>query len=100
MAKISTGAYLKASQLTEVGETRLIVSCRQEPIRDGSGKEELRWILYLDGGLKPLILNSTNIKTLVAEHGEETDNHRGRAAPSRQGESASEHQGPGCAARR
>jgi hypothetical protein len=74
MAKISTGAYLKASQLTEVGETRLIVSCRQEPIRDGSGKEELRWILYLDGGLKPLILNSTNIKTLVAEHGEETDN--------------------------
>jgi|TARA_R110000765_G_scaffold14324_1_gene42033 hypothetical protein len=75
--KISTGAYMKASQLSETGETRTILSCKQEPIRDGSGKEELRWILYLDGGLKPLILNSTNIKTLVAQHGEETDDWPG-----------------------
>ena len=74
MALISTGSYLKADQLPEDGEIRRVVSCGQQPIKDASGKEELRWILYLDGGLKPLILNATNIKRAVGAFGTaETD---------------------------
>ena len=79
MALISTGSYLKADQLPEDGEIRRVVSCSQQPIKDSAGKEELRWILCLDGGLKPLILNATNIKTAVAcLGGAETDDWVGQ----------------------
>ena len=79
MALISTGSYLKADQLPLDGEIRSVVSCSQQPIKDAAGKEELRWILYLDGGLKPLIMNATNIKRAVGAFGTaETDDWIGQ----------------------
>ena len=67
--KISTGKYLKASQLTEEGTVHTIMSCEEEPIQSQTGADELKWVLYLSDGLKPLILNSTNINRLIAACG-------------------------------
>ena len=79
VAGSSTGKYLKADQVPADGEIRSVVSCGQEPIKNPAGDEELRWILYLDGGVKPLILDSTNIKRCVGAFGTaETDDWVGQ----------------------
>ena len=67
--KISTGKYLKASQLTEEGTVHTIMSCEEEPIQSQTGADEMKWVLYLSDDLKPLILNSTNINRLIAACG-------------------------------
>jgi hypothetical protein len=74
MARISTGAYMKASQLSEDGDRFIIASCDQELIPSQTGAGELKWVLHLEGDAKPLILNSTNINRLVSICGsDETD---------------------------
>ena len=64
--KVTTGAYLKSEELTEEGETFVIETVKEEvlPNRDGS-PGDTRFVLYLEGS-KPLVLNKTNIKRLVA----------------------------------
>ncbi|MDA1095366.1 MAG: hypothetical protein O3A25_19205 [Acidobacteria bacterium] len=66
MAIITTGRYLKREDVTEAGSIHRIVSVVQEALRTGTeGETELKWLLTVDD-LKPLILNATNIRRLVA----------------------------------
>ena len=67
--KITTGNYLKSSELTEEGETFIIEKVLEEPLtnKDGTPGEE-KFILYLEDS-KPLVLNKTNINRLVAAFG-------------------------------
>jgi hypothetical protein len=64
--KITTGAYLKSTELTEAGENFVITGVTEEvlPNRDGT-PGDTRFILALDGA-KPLVLNKINIRRLVA----------------------------------
>ena len=64
--RISTGKYLKANQLTEEGTVHEVLSCEEETIQSQTGGDETKWVLYVSGDLKPLILNATNINRLVA----------------------------------
>ena len=41
-----------------------ITEVRQEMIQNAQGREE-KAVAYLDGGLKPLILNTTNMKSIA-----------------------------------
>lgn len=41
-----------------------IVEVKQEMIQNAQGREE-KPVAYLDGGLKPLILNTTNLKAIA-----------------------------------
>ena len=68
MAIITTGKYLKHEDVTEEGSVHKIVSVVQESLRTSDGETELKWLLTLDA-LKPLVLNSTNIRRLVAALG-------------------------------
>jgi|TARA_Y100000310_G_C20386959_1_gene670892 hypothetical protein len=67
--KITTGNYLKSSELTEEGETFVIEKVLEEPLtnKDGTPGEE-KFILYLEDS-KPLVLNKTNINRVVAAFG-------------------------------
>jgi hypothetical protein len=67
--KITTGNYLKSSELTEEGETFIIEKVLEEPLtnKDGTPGED-KFILYLEDS-KPLVLNKTNINRLVAAIG-------------------------------
>ena len=79
MSRISTGSYMKASQLSESGDQFTIASCNEELIPSQTGPGELKWVLHLEGDAKPLILNSTNINRLVAICGsDETDSWNGQ----------------------
>lgn len=79
MALISTGKYLKREDVTEEGTAHKIVSCSQQQLLMGDGQSETKWVLTL-GELKPLILNSTNIRRCVAAFGtQETDEWIGRS---------------------
>jgi len=79
MSRISTGSYMKASQLSESGDQFTIASCDQELIPSQTGPGELKWVLHLEGDAKPLILNSTNINRLVSICGsDETDAWNGQ----------------------
>ena len=64
--RISTGKYLKASQLTEEGTVHTVISCEEETIQSQTGGDEVKWVLHLSDDLTPLILNSTIINRLVA----------------------------------
>jgi hypothetical protein len=73
MALISTGKYLKADSLTESGSSYKVLSCGEEDLPMGDDGTERKWVLHLEG-LKPLILNATNTRRLVAAFGTaETD---------------------------
>jgi|TARA_R110000787_G_scaffold15264_4_gene47149 hypothetical protein len=65
MALISTGKYLKREALTTTGANYRIIACYEDEISlgDGSGTEK-KWLLELEN-LKPLVMNSTNIKAAV-----------------------------------
>ena len=67
--KITTGNYLKSSELTEAGEAFVIEKVEEEPLtnKDGTPGED-KFILYLEDS-KPLVLNKTNINRLVAAFG-------------------------------
>ena len=79
MALISTGKYLKREDVTEDGTSHKIVSCSQQQLSMGDGQSETKWVLAL-AELKPLILNATNIRRLVAAFGtQETDDWVGRS---------------------
>jgi|TARA_R110000751_G_scaffold80621_1_gene162679 hypothetical protein len=64
--KIVTGTYLKGEELTTEGENFRITGVTEEVLanRDGS-PGDTRFILALSGA-KPLVLNKTNIRRLVA----------------------------------
>ena len=79
MARISTGNYMKASQLSEAGDVFTIASCDEELIPSPTGPGESKWVLHLEEDAKPLILNSTNVLRLVACMGtDECDDGVGR----------------------
>jgi hypothetical protein len=70
---ITTGKYLKREDLTTEGEAFKVVSVTLTPLELGGGEQETKWVLVLEG-LKPLILNATNIRRCVAAfHTSETD---------------------------
>ena len=78
MAIISTGKYLKREHVTEEGSTHKVVSCTEEPINLSDGGSEMKWILTLEN-LKPIVLNSTNIRRCIAAFGtSETNDWVGR----------------------
>ena len=65
MPIITTGKYLKREDLTTEGEAFKVVSVTLTSLELGDGEQEKKWVLVLDG-LKPLILNATNIRRCVA----------------------------------
>jgi|TARA_R110000765_G_C18643842_1_gene574629 hypothetical protein len=70
---------MKASQLSESGDTYVVESCVEELIPSQTGPDESKWVLRVEGESKPLILNSTNVLRLVAVMGtDETDDWVGR----------------------
>lgn len=79
MSIISTGKYLKRESVTEEGTTHRILGCREESLSIGDGANEKKWVLELSD-LKPLILNATNIRRLVAAFNtQETDEWTGKS---------------------
>tara|TARA_R110000787_G_scaffold67053_1_gene150294 strand:- start:280 stop:669 length:390 start_codon:yes stop_codon:yes gene_type:complete len=62
---ITTGKYLKREDLTEDGEAYKVISVSRAELTLADGESESKWILQLDG-LKPLILNATNIRRCIA----------------------------------
>lgn len=79
MPKISTGKYLKREDLSEEGAPYKVVSVSEQELSLGDGNSERKWVLALDN-LKPLILNATNIRRLVAAFGSsETDEWIGKS---------------------
>ena len=78
MATITTGKYLKADDLTEDGTVHAVESIEQADLKSNDGGTEKKWLLTLSG-LKPLILNTTNINRCVAAFGtQETDEWIGK----------------------
>ena len=79
MSIISTGKFLKRESVTEEGTTHRILGCREESLSIGDGANEKKWVLELSD-LKPLILNATNIRRLVAAFNtQETDEWTGKS---------------------
>ena len=79
MPVISTGKYLKREHVTEEGAAHRVVRAHEDDISLSDGMTEKKWILELED-LKPMILNSTNIRRLVAAFGTaETDEWIGRS---------------------
>jgi hypothetical protein len=73
MPQITTGKYLRREELSEAGAVYKVVSVTEEPVSLGNGESEKKWILTLSD-LKPLILNTTNIKRAVAAFGSQETN--------------------------
>jgi hypothetical protein len=61
MPTITTGKYLKREELTADGSTHTVISVEEQELPMGDGNTEHKWVLLLKG-LKPLILNATNIR--------------------------------------
>jgi|TARA_R110000787_G_scaffold280681_2_gene391531 hypothetical protein len=74
--KISTGRFMKQENLTEAGEDYRILRCWEDDVTLSEGGTERKFLLELEG-LKPLILNSVNIRVLVDILGNETDDWPG-----------------------
>jgi hypothetical protein len=78
MPTITTGKYLKREELTEEGTKHTVVSIDQQSVSNPDGTSDDKWVLLLSG-LKPLIMNATNIRVGVAAFGtSETDEWIGR----------------------
>ena len=79
MPVISTGKYLKRESVSPDGEIHTVIKCVEEEINASDGGSETKWLLYLSD-LKPLIMNTTNIRIAVAAFGgdSQTDNWGGK----------------------
>jgi hypothetical protein len=79
MPTITTGKYLKREELTADGSTHTVISVEEQELPMGDGNTEHKWVLLLKG-LKPLILNATNIRRAVGAFGSaETDDWIGQS---------------------
>lgn len=79
MALITTGKFLKREDVTEEGWVHKVVSVVSQSLSMANGESETKWVLTLEE-LKPLILNTTNIRRCVAAFGtQETDEWIGRS---------------------
>lgn len=83
MATITTGKFLRREDVSEAGTTVKVVRVWQEKLRLPDGGSETKWLVEFAHGsdtLKPLVLNSTNIRRCVATFGtQETDDWVGKA---------------------
>lgn len=62
--KMTNTNYFGSWDLDGKDMTVRIVEVKQEMIQNAQGREE-KPVAYLDGGLKPLILNTTNLKAIA-----------------------------------
>lgn len=62
--KLTDTKYLGAWDLGDKDMIVRITEVRQEMVKDNKGKEEEVLVAYLDGGVKPWILNKTNCKSI------------------------------------
>ena len=67
--------YLSAAELN--GKPRVVVIDNVVIEELGQTKDK-RPVLYLQGGVKPMVLNQTNMKMISSLHGDETDDWHGR----------------------
>ncbi len=83
MATITTGKYLRREDVDEEGTTVKVVRVWQDKLRLPDGGSETKWLIELANGsetLKPLVLNSTNIRRCVAAfETQETDDWVGKS---------------------
>ena len=78
MPTITTGKYLKREELTEDGTLHKVIAVEQQPVSNPDGSSDEKWVLMLSG-LKPMILNATNIRIAVSAFGTaETDDWTGK----------------------
>ncbi len=68
MAPITTGRYLKKDDCTEEGDIRTILKVEEENIAPEDKADDFRWVMHFVG-IKPLILNTTNINRCVQAFG-------------------------------
>ena len=65
--------YLSAKKLGDKVLCGKVVDIVEEPVRGNDGSVELKHVLYLEGETKGLVLNATNIDSLVNASGGESD---------------------------
>ena len=63
--KMTNTKYLGAWDLGDKDMIVRITDIREEMVKDNKGQEEKVLIAYLDGNVKPLILNKTNCKSIT-----------------------------------
>ena len=70
--------FIKAEDLNGKVMTLVIQSVKMETMRDATGQEQQKPVLYFAGWGKGLVLNRTNWNTIVEMHGDGTENWTGK----------------------
>ena len=78
-SELKSSKYLKKEDCGDDGILVTIAGLKKENMAPDDKPEELKWILYFQGDVKPLALNSTNINRIETALGDETDNWIGKA---------------------
>lgn len=79
-SELKQSKYLKKDDCGEDGILAIICNLKQENVAMENKPEELKWILYFDGNIKPLVLNATNTSLIEKALGsDETDDWIGKS---------------------
>ena len=68
------GQYLSAKKLGNRVITGKVVDIAEEQVRGNDGSMDTKHVLYVEGEDKGLVLNTTNIETLIAMAGNDDEN--------------------------
>jgi hypothetical protein len=79
-SELKSSKYMKKEDCGDDGILVTIKELKQENVAPDNKPEELKYILYFQGDVKPLVLNGTNIKLIEKALGsDETDDWTGKA---------------------
>lgn len=78
-SELKQSKYMKKEDCGDDGILVTIKALKQENVAPDNKPEELKWILYFQGDVKPLVLNGTNTKLIEKALGsDETDDWVGK----------------------